>query len=140
MALISAISSHYEEPGKNHFVENARESESEGQEGRTKTFVKSRALSRKHSSEWMMIANVWPHFLDDIHSQTHLYPCLLIPVCFYILFNQQGFFFPPLPKFNQLVKIVFKMAKSPFNLGFLVAIFLELIFLIARFLYSILAW
>jgi len=59
MAQISAISSHCEEPGKNHFVENAREMrESEGEEGRTKGFVKSRALSRKHSSEWMMIANV----------------------------------------------------------------------------------
>jgi hypothetical protein len=117
MAQISAISSHCEEPGKNHFVENARESEIEGEEGRTKTFVKSRALSRKHSSEWMMIANVWAHFLDDIiHKLIYTLVCLS-PVCFYILFNQQGSFFP-LPKFSQLIKNVFKMAKSPIYSGF----------------------
>jgi len=62
-------------------------------------------------------------WMTFIHKLIYTLVCLSLFV--FIFFLTSRVFFLTLPKFSQLVKNVFKMAKSPFNLGFLVANFLE---------------
>lgn len=90
-----------------------RECEGEGEEGHTKTFVKSRALSRKHSSEWMTIANVWPQF--GWHSFTNSsIPLFAYPCLFLYSFEPARFFFFPCLNLASWSKMFLKWLKALF--------------------------